>query len=112
MPAPVIRVRRLTKRQGMRLTKQRAGSSPEPIKTVPDPVHADGDPVWTTSNAAKRGRPIATHPLMWLSPAHSLPTLLTATAAPAMTSWLPLKVVIVDNDRGDSPRELMSRARA
>ena len=73
-------------------------------------MHADGDPVWTTSNAAKRGRPIATHPLMAI--ASALPTLLTATAAPAMTSWLPLKVVIVDNDRGDSPRELMSRARA
>jgi hypothetical protein len=35
-----------------------------------------------------------------------------AAAAPAMT-WLPLNVVIVDNDRGDSPSsELISRAHA
>jgi len=34
-----------------------------------------------------------------------------AAAAPAMT-WLPLNVVIVDNDRGDTQSELISRARA
>ena len=31
-----------------------------------------------------------------------------ATAAPAMT-WLPLNVVIVDNDRGDSPSSYRAR---
>ena len=32
-----------------------------------------------------------------------------AAAAPAMT-WLPLNVVIVDNDRGDSPSSYRARA--
>ena len=39
----------------------------------------------------------------------ALPRLLKATAAPAMT-WLPLNVVIVDNDRGDSPSSYRARA--
>ena len=34
-----------------------------------------------------------------------------AAAAPAMT-WLPLNIVIVDNDRGDSPSSYISRARS
>jgi len=55
------------------------------------------DPVWTKRNAAKEGVP----PTI-MAIASALPRLLTATAAPAMT-WLPLNVVIVDNDRGDSP---------
>jgi hypothetical protein len=41
--------------------------------------------------------------------ASALPRLLTATAAPAMT-WLPLNVVIVDNDRGDSLSSYRARA--
>ena len=41
--------------------------------------------------------------------ATALPRLLMAAAAPAMT-WLPLNVVIVDNDRGDSPSSYRARA--
>ena len=41
--------------------------------------------------------------------ATALPRLLMAAAAPAM-SWLPLNVVIVDNDRGDSPSSYRARA--
>ena len=41
--------------------------------------------------------------------ASALARLLTATAAPAMT-WLPLNVVIIDNDRGDSPSSYRARA--
>ena len=39
----------------------------------------------------------------------ALPRLLMATVAPAMT-WLPLNVVIIDNDRGDSPSSYRVRA--
>jgi hypothetical protein len=41
--------------------------------------------------------------------ATALPRLLMAAAAPAMT-WLPLNVVIIDNDRGDSPSSYRARA--
>ena len=41
--------------------------------------------------------------------ATALPRLLMAAAAPAMT-WLPLNVVIVDNDRRDSPSSYRARA--
>ena len=41
--------------------------------------------------------------------ATALPRLLMAAAAPAMT-WLPLNIVIVDNDRGDSPSSYRARA--
>ena len=47
--------------------------------------------------------------ISWLSSAHSHPGLLTATAAPEMT-WLPLNVVVVDNDRGASPNSYRARA--
>ena len=51
------------------------------------------------SNAAKGGAP---PPPTIMAIATALTRLLMAAAAPAMT-WLPLNVVIVDNDRGDSP---------
>ena len=56
-------------------------------------------PVWTKQRG-EGGRPTATHHIMAIISA--LPGLLTATAAPEMT-WLPLNVVVVDNDRGASP---------
>ena len=60
------------------------------------------------SNAAKGGVP---PPPTIMAIASALPRLLTATAAPSMT-WLPvpLNVVIVDNDRGDSPSSYRARA--
>ena len=73
-------------------------------KTVPDPV---ADPVWTKQRG-QGGRPTATHHHGYRQ--RTLPRLLMAAAAPAMT-WLPLNVGIVDNDRGDSP-SLISRALA
>jgi hypothetical protein len=94
-----------------RLTKaghapDQRGSSPEPNKTVPDPVRGSSVPVWT-NNAAKGGAP---PPPAIMAIATALPRLLMAAAAPAMT-WLPLNVVIVDNDRGAQP-ELSYIARA
>jgi len=62
------------------------------------------DPVWTKPRG-QEGRPTATHNHGF---ATALPRLLMATAAPAMT-WLPLNVVIVDNDRGDSPSSCRAR---
>ena len=59
------------------------------------------------SNAAKGGVPPP--PTINMAIASALPRLLTATAAPAMT-WLPLNVVIVDNDRGDSLSSYRARA--
>ena len=64
------------------------------------------DPVWTKTRAAKGGAP---PPPTVMAIASVLPRLLMATAAPAMT-WLPLNVVIVDNDRGDSPSSYRARA--
>jgi len=63
------------------------------------------DPVWTKPRG-QGGRPTATHNH---GIASALLRLLTATAAPAMT-WLPLNVVIVVNDRGDSPSSYRARA--
>jgi len=51
------------------------------------------------SHAAKGGVPPP--PTITVTITSALPRLLKATAAPAMT-WLPLNVVIVDNNRGDS----------
>ena len=59
-----------------------------------------------TSHAAKGGAP---PPPTIMAIATALPRLLMAAAAPAMT-WLPLNVVIVDNDRGDSPSSYRARA--
>jgi hypothetical protein len=64
------------------------------------------DPVWTKQRG-QGGRPTAytlRQPTI-MAIASALPRLLTATAAPAMT-WLPLNVVIDDNDR----REVTARA--
>ena len=58
------------------------------------------------SHAAKGGAP---PPPTIMAIATALPRLLMAAAAPAMT-WLPLNVVIVDNDRGDSPSSYRARA--
>jgi hypothetical protein len=76
----------------------------EPNKTVPDPVCGSS----LDQAARPRGAPYrlyltATHHHGYI--ASALPRLLTATAAPAMT-WLPLNVVIDDNDR----REVTARA--
>ena len=71
---------------------------------MPDPVH--GSTVWTKPRG-QEGRPTAMPTIMAIATA--LPRLLMATAAPAMT-WLPLNVVIVDNDRGDSPSSYRARA--
>jgi len=60
------------------------------------------------SHAARGGRPTATHHHA-MAIATALPRLLMAAAAPAMT-WLPLNVVIIDNDRGDSPSSYRARA--
>ena len=57
------------------------------------------------SHAAKGGAP---PPPTIMAIATALPRLLMATAAPAMT-WLPLNVVIVDNDRGDNPSSYRAR---
>ena len=59
------------------------------------------------SHAAKGGAPL---PPTIMAIASALPRLLMAAAAPAMT-WLPLNVVIVDNDRGDSPSSYRARVR-
>jgi hypothetical protein len=58
------------------------------------------------SHAAKGGAP---PPPTIMAIATALTRLLMAAAAPAMT-WLPLNVVIVDNDRGDSPSSYRARA--
>jgi hypothetical protein len=58
------------------------------------------------SNAAKGGAP---PPPTIMAIASALPRLLMAAAAPAMT-WLPPNVVIVDNNRGDSPSSHRARA--
>ena len=58
------------------------------------------------SNVAKGGVP---PPPTIMATTSALPRLLKATAAPAMT-WLPLSVVIVDNNRGDSPSSHRARA--
>ena len=68
----------------------------EPIKTVPDPVRGSSLDQATRPRGAPHRHPPS------VAIASALPRLLTATAAPAMI-WLPLNVVIVDNDRGDSP---------
>jgi hypothetical protein len=57
------------------------------------------------SHAAKGGAP---PPPTIMAITTALPRLLMAAAAPAMT-WLPLNVVIVDNDRGDSPSSYRAR---
>ena len=77
----------------------------EPNKTVPNPVCASS----LDQATRPRGAPHR-HTIMAIATA--LPRLLMATAAPAMT-WLPLNVVVVDNDRGDSPSApYLARARA
>ena len=53
-------------------------------------------------------RPEMPPPPTIMATASPLPRLLMATAAPAMT-WLPLNVVVVDNDRGDSPSSYRAR---
>ena len=58
------------------------------------------------SHAAKGGAP---PPPTIMAIASALPRLLMAAAAPEMT-WLPLNVVIVDNNRGDSPSSYITRA--
>ena len=63
------------------------------------------DPVWTKPRGHKGGAP---PPPTIIAIASALPRLLMATAAPAMT-WLPLNVVIVDNDRGASPSPYRAR---
>jgi hypothetical protein len=79
----------------------------EPNKTVPDPVHGSSlDQKLGPSHAAKGGAP---PPPTIMAIATALPRLLMAAAAPAMT-WLPLNVVIIDNDRGDSPSSYRARA--
>jgi hypothetical protein len=67
------------------------------------------DPVWTKPRG-QGGRPTATHHHGYRqrTPQAAL-RLLMAAAAPAMT-WLPPNVVIVDNDRGDSPSSYRARA--
>ena len=57
-------------------------------------------------HAAKVGVPL---PPTIMAIASALPSLLTATAAPAVP-WLSLNVTIVDNDRGDSPSSYRARA--
>ena len=66
------------------------------------------DPVWTKPRGQLKGG--APPPPAIMSIASALPRLLTATAAPAMT-WLPLNVVIVDNDRGMTARAHTARVR-
>ena len=58
------------------------------------------------SHAARRGAP---PPPTIMAIVTALPRLLMATAAPATTWLLPLNVVIVDNDRGDSPSSCRAR---
>ena len=86
-------VRRLTKAGH---APDQRGSSPEPNKTVPDPVRG------SSLDQATRPRGGAPPPPTIMAIATALPGLLMAAAAPAMT-WLLLNVAIVDNDRGDSP---------
>ena len=57
-------------------------------------------------HAAKVGVPL---PPTIMAIASALPSLLTATAAPAVP-WLSLNVTIVDNDRGASPSSYRARA--
>ena len=57
-------------------------------------------------HAAKGGVPL---PPTIMAIASALPSLLTATAAPAVP-WLSLNVTIVDNDRGASPSSYRARA--
>ena len=76
----------------------------EPIKTVPDPVRGS-----SLDHEATRPRGGAPPPPTIMAIATALPRLLMAAAAPAM-AWLPLNVVIVDNDRGDSSSSYRARA--
>jgi hypothetical protein len=66
------------------------------------------NPVWRGPSATRPSGGVPPPPTI-MAIASALPRLLTATAAPAMT-WLPLNVVIVDNDRGDSPSSYRARA--
>jgi len=70
---------------------------------VPDPVRG------SSVDQATRPRGGAPPPPTIMAIATALPRLLMAAAAPAMT-WLPFNVVIVDNDRGDSPSSYRARA--
>jgi hypothetical protein len=81
-------------------------SGTETNKTVPDPVC--GSSVSGPSHAAKGGAP-PPPTIMAMNRHCTLPRLLMAATAPAMTR-LPLNVVIVDNDRGDSPSSYRARA--
>ena len=58
------------------------------------------------SHAAKGG---VLPPPTIMAIATALPGLLAATAAPE-TTWLPLNVAVVDNDRGASPNSYRARA--
>jgi hypothetical protein len=86
----------------MRLTN--VGAAPSRIRRCPRPgARIQSGP----SHAAKGGAP---PPPTIMAITSALPRLLKAAAAPAMT-WLPLNVVIVDNDRaGDSPSSYRARA--
>ena len=64
------------------------------------------DPVWTKP-CGQGGRAPHRHPPSWLSPLHS-PGCSWPLPRPAMT-WLPLNVVIVDNDRGVTARAHIAR---
>ena len=93
----------------------KAGDAQDDRKSSPKPIKRRcrsrcTDPVCTnykqrSQSAAKGGRPTPTHHHGYRRAIRRQRTpqgLLTATAVPAMT-WLPLNIVIVDNDRGDSP---------
>jgi hypothetical protein len=88
----------------MRLTN--VGAAPSRTRRCPTRcavgVRIQSEP----SHAAKGGDP---PPPTIMAITSALPRLLKAAAAPAMT-WLPLNVVIVDNDGGDSPSSYRARA--
>jgi len=90
------------------LTK--AGRAPEERGFSPQPTQDGARPGARIqsgpSHAAKGGAP---PPPIIMAIATALPRLLKAAAAPAIT-WLPLNVVIVDNDRGNSPSSYRARA--
>jgi hypothetical protein len=85
------------------------GAAPNRLRGCPTRC---ADPVWTKPRGQEEeGRPTTTHHHGFMAIATALPRLLMAAAAPAMAcAWLPHNVVIVDNDRGDSPSSYRARA--
>ena len=92
------------------------------IRTVPDPVAVRGhmaDPVpgpgldqasQPTAKGGRAARAPPRHPPSWLSPAHSPGCSRPPHCRARNDMAVPLNVVIIDNDRGDSPSSYRAHA--